>query len=412
MALTPLDLTPSPQGPPPRQATPASRRWSWTRAWRVTLLGALALGFLDGAFYLAAYTLLGREAPLFEFWASTVPQWALIGVLLGPAFYLADRFPLARRGWRVLLVHVPAAIAFGVVHIVLAVWVSDVLLMDRAARFGFQTMLVAGLVRYFIFDIVLYGGLVGSYLGLEAYRRYQERVVAASRLEAELVSAQLRSLRLQLDPHFLFNSLNAISATILRRDAEHASTLIASLSHLLRRSLEQRSALVPLAEELELLDAYVEIERARLGSRLALSIEVERGLDEVLVPSLLLQPLVEDAIRYGVARRLGRGSVHVAVRRRDGGLRIEIADSGPHDDPAGDPDRPDASTRTVVDGTRRRLRQLFGHSASVFVETGGGGGRRVVLLLPHAPTMPRGEATRPGEFADRPTPAAARPSTL
>ena len=164
---------------------------------------------------------------------------------------------------------------------------------------------------------------------LAYYRAGREQELRASQLEARLADARLQLLKMQLHPHFLFNTLNTISE-LVHEDPATADRMIASLSQLLRESLDAGTVdRVPLGRELDLLERYVEIQRARFGDRLDVGVEIEATeLREALVPPLILQPLVENSIRHGLAARVAAGRIRVRAMRRDDRLVLEVQDDG------------------------------------------------------------------------------------
>jgi len=197
-------------------------------------------------------------------------------------------------------------------------------------------------------------------------------------LERELAESQLRALRLQMQPHFLFNALNTISAQ-LHEDPLVADRLIGHLSDLLRASLRStHGAQVPLREELALLDDYAALMRARFGARLCLAVESDHSLADVLVPSVMLQPLVENAIRHGGLERQGLARIRVHIARDAGALTLLVHDDGP-----GVPDgRDPLATGTGLSTTARRLELLHGSAARMQAGNDSGGGFLVRITLP------------------------------
>jgi signal transduction histidine kinase len=219
----------------------------------------------------------------------------------------------------------------------------------------------------------------------------QARELAVSRLESELAQARLQALQAQLHPHFLFNAFNSISA-LMHRDVEAADRMLARLGELLRRVLRRSGApFVTLHEELEFVQLYLEIEQARFGERLQVSVDVEPGAREAVVPHLLLQPLVENAVRHGIAQTVAGGRVEIAARVEDGAtLALEVRDTGRGLPPGWTPD----AVGVGLSNVRSRLEQVYRGAHSLQVDGFPGGGVRVRLRLPLVP------AGHPGPSVD------------
>ena len=184
---------------------------------------------------------------------------------------------------------------------------------------------------------------------------------------------------MQLNTHFLFNTLHVISA-LIHENPEDADRIVARLSELLRVSLEQSDTQeVPLRQELSFLERYLEIEQVRFQDRLAVELDIESGLDDILVPSLILQPLVENAIRHGIAPREDMGRLKIAARRLNGMLELKVGDNGP-----GLPETEVASHPEGVglSNTRSRLSHLYGANHQFQLTPAPGGGLEVTLLIP------------------------------
>jgi signal transduction histidine kinase len=308
--------------------------------------------------------------------------------------WLFRRFPLDRPGWpRRVPVHLLGALAYSAAH-------TSILWATRAAIFP-----LAGLgaydygrmpMRYAMElgnDILSYAVFVSVIVAFRYYDALQERELRASELERGLAQAELRSLRLQLQPHFLFNALNTISATMYD-DPAAADVMIGQLSDLLRLSLRTaHTHEVPLSAELETLELYAAIMRARFGDRLAIEVDAEPEARDAMVPSLLLQPLVENAVRHGNATRLGFGRVSVRARRvRDGKggrrpqLLLEVADDGPGVEPARDV----VGAGLGLSTTASRLRLLYGDEHRFAAGNAPGGGFVVTIVVPFAAAPRRG----------------------
>lgn len=220
--------------------------------------------------------------------------------------------------------------------------------------------------------------IVGALWLVDEIAERRGQVIAQADLERALAESHLRSLRLQLQPHFLFNALNTIAAQ-LHDDPRGADRLIGRLSELLRSSFRATDALlVPLREELVLLDAYADLMRARFGDRLDLRIDVDPALDDTMVPPLLLQPLVENAVRHGGLERDGHARITVSAHARDSRLTLRVHDDGPGAPAERDP----LSSGTGLSTTARRVELLYPDAAAVMARNCSTGGFEVIITLP------------------------------
>src|SRR5690606_3583040 len=211
----------------------------------------------------------------------------------------------------------------------------DYVLYDGTDVPTFRANLSRLLGFYFMIELVTYFAMVGAYYAYEYARRYRGRereaaqlALKASRLEASLTRANLDSLRMQLNPHFLFNTLNAISVMAMKGERQGVVRMLTLLGDLLRLSLDHKQQVVSLREELEILDRYLEIEQVRFRDRLSLERDVDPEALDAEVPSLLLQPLVENAIRHGISRRPGPGVVRVEGRIDGDTVELRVLDTG------------------------------------------------------------------------------------
>ncbi|MEM9597078.1 MAG: histidine kinase [Acidobacteriota bacterium] len=230
----------------------------------------------------------------------------------------------------------------------------------------------------FPIDVLSFVLMVGAIHGFDRLRRARERELDRVRLEGSLARAQVQNLRLQLQPHFLFNALNTISATMYQ-DPAAADEMIDRLAGLLRASLRTvQSDEVPLEEELRVLDAYLAIQRARFGDRIQVRIDVPEDTLEALVPSMVLQPLVENAIRHGSAETEGRGRIAVRARRRGDRLELEVEDDGPGAPPGRDP----LGSGLGLSATAERMQLLYGDDHRFEAGNRPEGGFRVAAALP------------------------------
>jgi sensor histidine kinase YesM len=229
------------------------------------------------------------------------------------------------------------------------------------------------------FDAAVYLIVVVAAQALAFYRRAQEREQHAIALAAGLTRAKLDALRLQLQPHFLFNTLNAIS-TLVHRDANAADELIGDLSDLLRVSLQTSDHEVTLRQELELLDRYLAIEKTRLGSRLKVETRMDDDAGPALVPTFVLQPIVENSIRHGIEPRLAPGTIRIRAERHQRQLILTVEDNGVGR--TGQSAGVEPRRGIGLANTEERLKALHGDAAQLMVTTPENGGFSVRIVLP------------------------------
>jgi two-component system, LytTR family, sensor kinase len=246
--------------------------------------------------------------------------WALATIAI---FWLARRFPLARGRLRPhAAVHVLAGITLSLARVGVMVALSQWTELYRPIDF------TALFYRQFHAYLLLYVLLLGIAWAVYYYGRYREREQAAEQLAAGLAEARFQALKMQLHPHFLFNTLNAISA-LIPQEAQPARRMVARLGDMLRTALEQEATQeVSLREELEFLEPYLEIEQTRLGDRLTVEFQLEPETLDARVPHLVLQPLVENAIRHGIAPRSGPGMVTIAAAVEGESLILHVRNTG------------------------------------------------------------------------------------
>jgi two-component system LytT family sensor kinase len=237
---------------------------------------------------------------------------------------------------------------------------------------------MGSLSSYFHLDLLVYWAIVGVVHAFDSRQRLREREIQASRVEAQLAQAQLANLRLQLQPHFLFNTLHATASLVREGDSHAAVTMIAGLSDLLRYALDNAGRnLVPLSEELDVVQRYLEIQQTRFSDRLKIALSVDDETRDAAVPTLLLQPLVENAIRHGISASAGAGTLAVRTRREGGDLVIEVFNDG-QPLSAGWQQREGVG----LSSTRNRLRQLYGESARLELENQSPAGVVARVILP------------------------------
>src|SRR5262245_57197481 len=261
----------------------------------------------------------GHNYGLGELFWNTLAECLIWVPLTLAIFGLAKRFPFGRGQWpRSLLVHVLACLLFGFFQTALMVLAAEVIRHDIPKPTVTANVLFFYFVAKLNNNIFFYWAILAICQILTYYRRFRERELRSSQLEAKLAQTQLQILKMQLHPHFLFNTLNAISA-LIHKDVELADRMIARLGDLLRATLENASKQeVPLRQELDFIQPYLEIEKARLGPRLTVHLDIDPAVMDAKVPNLILQPLVENAIRHGIAERPGPGRIQIQAARENG----------------------------------------------------------------------------------------------
>jgi sensor histidine kinase YesM len=292
------------------------------------------------------------------------------------ALTLARR--ITRTTWaRSLAWHLPAMIAFSVAHVVFMVGARKLIYLLMGSTYEFGDLRLELLYELFK-DIVSYWILVALIHGFDYYRRYQQRQQETLRLQKELATARLAALRHRLQPHFLFNTLNTISAT-MHRDVAAADNMISRLSDLLRLSLDHADEpTIPLRHELELLDAYFDIMRARFGSSLKITTRIAPLVLDTPVPPLILQPLVENAIKHGISHRAGGGRLEISAAAGNGVCTLRVCDDGPGVE---DPQQVWGQGLGLSE-TAERLQTLYGKGNGLRVGNREQGGFEVSFELP------------------------------
>ena len=286
--------------------------------------------------------------------------------------WAARRFPLGRSDWqRSLLFHVLLMTALSILDVRIDRWIAPHFDFARNQTFWQEYIWALDM------NVFYYAVIAASVTAADFYYLYRERQRKANELHTELVTAKLETLKMQLQPHFLFNTLNTINA-LIHEDSEAADRMVTRLADLLRLSLYESRHEVPLARELEFVSAYVDIQQIRFQNRLAVSFEVRGPLLGAQVPSLVLQPLVENAIRHGIAPRARAGNVWVRAQRDGDRLILEVEDDGVGLPPGGD-----VMVRGIgLANTRARLQQLYDVNYELLIRRRENGGTHVRISIP------------------------------
>jgi two-component system LytT family sensor kinase len=299
-------------------------RWWIVGAGALALATALAL--VEGVeIYLGQLGSNPRPSDFTWILGHVLPPWVLIGLLVPVAVWLTHRFPLRSLSGRNVAIHLAAAAGFAMVRLT-SLAAVHVLLGDAP---GFRADAIAQLSAYFVWDCMIYWCVVSATtaMALAGEARALSRRELA--LTAELAEARLEALRAQLSPHFFFNVLNTVSSLIAQERPGEAMEVLAQLSDHMRQVLRRQPRTVSLADELTFLRGYVDLQSVRFGDRLRVAYQVAPDAAAALIPPLLLQPLVENALRHGVSRRPGPAAGTISAHRVNGSLELQVEDDGP-----------------------------------------------------------------------------------
>jgi sensor histidine kinase YesM len=351
-------------------------------------------------YYLFAdhYVAIFKEQPtLPQMLVWELPYWFIWAALSPLVFWIARRFPI-ERPQRIMhgLMHAFACLFISTTHRALYLLIGWVLHVAAYQRLASLQELYSYL---FLFNLptgfMSYATILMFTQVVEYYRRHRDEELKLSRLNTELAEAKLRAaeaqlgaLKMQLQPHFLFNTLNSISA-LLEEDADAADRMLARLGDFLRMTLQNSGEQeVPLQQELDFLRCYLDIERVRFEDRLRIDLSIDGDCLQARVPNLILQPLVENAIKHGIARSSDAGLIEIEARHVDSALRLRVRDNGPGSAPLS------LSKEGVgLVNTRARLEQMFGSDHSFETGLVAGGGFEVAIRIPFRSAAPAIETT-------------------
>jgi two-component system, LytTR family, sensor kinase len=363
----------------------------WTK-WAIIFLCWTGFGLF---FTSQSYMFQARAGGTIE-WRGTLFNWLLGSytwfALTPLVLKLSNRFPLQRgKLLRSVGIHALAAPSCNIISIVLFVIARGLIIGPLPGARSLFESVWHFVIAEFHGGMLVYWVIIGVGHATDYYRRYRDRELLASHLETRLVEAQLDALRMQLHPHFLFNALNSISV-LMRRDVDAADRMLLQLSGLLRVTLSRSAAHeIRLRQELEILERYLEIEQIRFQDRLIVRTQVDPSALEALVPQLFFQPLVENAIRHGIADRETGGVIDISAERQNGMLHLQVRDNGPGLNVS----RGNLPEGVGLSNTRSRLEYLYGSGSRFEVCEAEEGGLVVAAEFPfHTETIIEVEAKR------------------
>ena len=344
----------------------------WVR-WALWLLFWTAVGF-----FFSTQTVL-RSAPEEGVWLAafrhTMPHWYVWGAMT-PLIAWSDRW--ASR------VHTSASVRIGLHGPFAVLWCSAVIFLTTGVNGALGQTIppfsLSWLASQYHWNVLIYTVIVGVLVAYDYQRQATERAIHSSALEARLAQARLETLKAQLHPHFLFNTLNAISTLILDGANETANLTVSRLSDFLRYTLDNDPMKrVSLGSELGALDLYLEIEKVRFGERLVVQKDVEPRALEALVPSLILQPLIENAIKYAINPSEDGGTLKISAKVHNGILLLQLADNGPG---LGNGDSSKKSCGVGLRNTRERLQQAYGDAQAFTLAPNDPSGLVITINIP------------------------------
>jgi two-component sensor histidine kinase len=353
-----------------------SHLWTWVASiW-------LGFGLVDAAQTVIATHKQGAHHAWFMLFGVTVLFWLPWAIATVPVIRLGRRFPPVHvRPVFTWIAHLTAWFTVDLVFAIWTTWLGRFVDLYRGSPIPepFRKVLFERFLNGTLSSLVLYSGiLVVSYVvDSKAHLAYQQTQTA--RLNEQLTMAQLDALRKQIEPHFLFNTLNAVSGLVRAGRNEDAVTMIAGLSDFLRHTLEGSSRQqVPLAEELEFAEKYLNIQKVRFSDRLQLDFDVPLDLYQAQVPSMILQPIVENAVKHGIAKRAQGGTIRIAASRDRDKLTLTVSNDGPRLLPA------ELSCSGLGNlNVQTRLTSLYGDGFEFNMRNGKTGGVEVSLSLPY-----------------------------
>ncbi|MBA5605684.1 histidine kinase [Duganella sp. FT3S] len=348
-------------------------------AWRYVAGGWLALALFDATQTVVSMRAMGMHHAWLTLFLVTAASWAPWAVLTPVILGLLGRLPLPSSKLLSWCVHGATCLAVGLA------WATWAALLEHATNpyayaagpGAFAPLWKGKFLGTVVVDVLLYGAIAALSMTLAAHNRLWHQRAASARLAELLARAQLASLRLQLEPHFIFNALNAVTALIREQKDQEAITAIAALGDLLRRVTDRsQRQFVSMEEEIDFLRKYLDIQRMRFAERLRYQIDVPAELMRAQVPDFIAQALVENAIKHGIAKRARGGEVRVSAACDGATLTLRVANDGP-------PLPAQPQERVGLSNTRQRLLALFGEASALTLQNHGRDGVLATITLPY-----------------------------
>jgi sensor histidine kinase YesM len=355
--------------------TPQSPRWFWI----VSI--CFGLGLFDALQDVAVMRTEGLHHPLTRLFAAMLLSWLPWALATPVVLRLQRQYPLQRTMLAPWLIH---AVALVIIAVISGLWdaVLQKFLHPWSSTSAALSFVMLSLTKFYgelLSCVVLYSVVLLVGHMLESRERLALQRTEAARLNEQLSKAQLNALRQQIEPHFLFNTLNAISGLVREERNEAAVGMIAGLSDLLRHTLrDSKTQEVPLEEELQFLQKYLDIQKIRFADRLQLSVDIDREFFSARVPSFILQPIVENAVKHGIAARANGGAIRITAIRSNGLITFRVYNDGPSL-PAGWEKN---QSGVGISNVRNRLQSLYGNAFDLTIRNQAPGGVEVSVSMP------------------------------
>ena len=354
---------------------------TWFKRWLVLAALWSIPGLIQAATLYAAYSLKGDSSlSLGHALVWRVPEWQVCALATPLILWAGRRYPVTRAPWKSVPLHLALATVIAIGDVTVYFYCGRLLGESPFATTALLDFMPLMLLKTAFFEILVYCAVLVADQAIAYQRRYRAAALAQTQLEARLVEAQLDALKHQLHPHFLFNTINAITVLMRKGDTTAAIRMLGGLSDLLRRSLTSlRVELVSLEEELDFIARFLDIETTRFPDRLRVVMDVAPEATRGSVPSMLLQPIVENAIEHGIAPRVSGGCITITARVIADKLRIEIRDDGIGLDADAPPREGHGVGLSIV---RKRLAQLYPQAHEFRLERNEPSGAVAILEIP------------------------------
>jgi len=355
-----------------RRETPS---WVWIAAiWS-------GLGLFAASQTVFAMRAEGMHHAWLRLFATTLLSWLPWALSTVPVLKLSHKFPpLTLKRPATWLIHLGACLTIGVIYAIWTAWLDTLFNpFVNPIPMPFHLLWLDKFYNGMLSSVVLYATILTVSYGLDSRARLAKQQIETARLSEQLSNAQFDALRRQIEPHFLFNTLNAVAGLVREGRNDSAVSMIAGLSDFLRRTLDASTRQqVPLQEEMDFTRKYLEIQKVRFVDRLQLSVDVPAELYSAQVPSLILQPMVENAVKHGIAKRVQGGAIRITASRSDQVLTLSVCNDGPSLPPNWTSARPGIGISNV----RTRLESLYGDAFELTMRNHNTGGVEVSVSLP------------------------------